>query len=224
MKLIDSLRGSIKKLGKEQFIIFVLAGALLLIISFPTDSAQDTELNPESEHNSFFKSVNETGTNLGMVAGRESDAERQGEMNQESLEAVAGSEEEYVRNLEHRLKELLGYCNGCGEVEVMITLRSKLEKVVEKDRHIINVQTTEEDGTGGLRKQIESDHSEASIYTGSQSGTQIPLVVEEKLPQIEGVVIIAKGGDDPVVKSNITQAVQALFSIEAHKIKIIKMK
>ena len=36
------------------------------------------------------------------------------------------------------------------------------------------------------------------------------------------MVIAADGGDDPVVVKNLTEAVQALFRVEAHKIKIMK--
>ena len=42
-------------------------------------------------------------------------------------------------------------------------------------------------------------------------------------PQIEGVLVLAQGGDNAVVSANITEAVMALFGIEAHKIKVMKM-
>ena len=42
--------------------------------------------------------------------------------------------------------------------------------------------------------------------------------------EITGVLIAAQGADDPVTVQNIQQAVMALFQIEAHKIKIMKMK
>ena len=42
--------------------------------------------------------------------------------------------------------------------------------------------------------------------------------------KVNGALIAAQGGDDPVTVQNIQQAVMALFQIEAHKIKIMKMK
>ena len=45
---------------------------------------------------------------------------------------------------------------------------------------------------------------------------------KEITPQVEGVVVLAQGGDDPVVVQNITEAVQALFGIDTHKIRIMK--
>ncbi len=42
--------------------------------------------------------------------------------------------------------------------------------------------------------------------------------------KVTGVLIAAEGADDSVTVSNIQQAVMALFQIEAHKIKVMKMK
>ena len=47
-------------------------------------------------------------------------------------------------------------------------------------------------------------------------------MTKELLPEVEGVIVIAEGGDNAVVARNITEAVQALFGVEAHKIKIMK--
>ena len=46
---------------------------------------------------------------------------------------------------------------------------------------------------------------------------------DEEAPQVEGVVIVAEGVGNSVVERNIQQAVMALFPVEAHKIKIMKM-
>jgi stage III sporulation protein AG len=40
---------------------------------------------------------------------------------------------------------------------------------------------------------------------------------------VEGILIVASGGDNQKVKQNISEAVLALFQVEAHRIKIVKM-
>ena len=45
----------------------------------------------------------------------------------------------------------------------------------------------------------------------------------ESYPKISGVVVVAEGGEDPHVIQNIHEAVQALFQVEAHKIKVMKI-
>lgn len=48
-------------------------------------------------------------------------------------------------------------------------------------------------------------------------------MVQEQYPQVTGVLVAAKGGDNPVVVQNIREAVEALFQVEPHKIKVMKM-
>lgn len=43
-------------------------------------------------------------------------------------------------------------------------------------------------------------------------------------PRVTGVLIAAKGAGHPVVVREIQEAVQALFQVEAHKIKVMKLK
>lgn len=43
-------------------------------------------------------------------------------------------------------------------------------------------------------------------------------------PRVTGVLICAQGADKPVVERELKEAVEALFQVEAHKIKIMKMK
>ena len=45
---------------------------------------------------------------------------------------------------------------------------------------------------------------------------------QELSPRIEGVLVIADGGDNAIVIENITEAVQALFGVDTHKIKVMK--
>lgn len=42
--------------------------------------------------------------------------------------------------------------------------------------------------------------------------------------QVEGVVVVAKNGGNAVIVKQITEVIQALFSIDAHKIKVIESK
>lgn len=63
--------------------------------------------------------------------------------------------------------------------------------------------------------------------------TRVVLMVEEESgsglyhsgkTEVTGVLIAAEGAGNAVVTQNIQQAVMALFQVEAHKIKIMKMK
>lgn len=112
---------------------------------------------------------------------------------------------------------------GVGEVEVMITLKSSWEKIVEKDRPSSSQTVEEADAGGGTRQTQEVSRSETTVYR-EESGERTPYVVKELEPEVEGVIVIARGGGNASVKQNILEAVQALFPVEAHKIKIMKME
>ena len=106
----------------------------------------------------------------------------------------------------------------------MITKKSSGEKIVEKDTPVTDQSTKEEDSEGGSRSVEEHTLGEETVYTQDGGGGQTPYVVEELEPEIAGVVVVAQGGDNSVVVQNITEAVMALFGVEAHKIKVMKME
>lgn len=60
------------------------------------------------------------------------------------------------------------------------------------------------------------------LMTGKKKDTQGFYSSDEM--EVTGVLITAQGAENPVTVQNIQQAVMALFQIDAHKIKIMKMK
>ena len=82
----------------------------------------------------------------------------------------------------------------------------------------------ETDSSGGSRTTDEQDWGEETVYYEDGSGGKSPYVVKELEPNIEGVLVLAEGGDSAVVKQELLEAVQALFPIEAHKVKIMKLE
>ena len=47
------------------------------------------------------------------------------------------------------------------------------------------------------------------------------MITEQRSGEIEGIVVLAEGGENAVVIRQVTEVVQALFPIDAHKIKVI---
>lgn len=125
------------------------------------------------------------------------------------------SEDAYTKALEARLENALANVKGVGNVKVMITLASSSEKVVEKDREM---SSDVQEGDGGGKN---TSSSETAVYANG-NGEETPYVKQELSPRIEGVLVIAEGGDNAVVIENITEAVQALFGVDTHKIKVMK--
>ena len=49
-------------------------------------------------------------------------------------------------------------------------------------------------------------------------------MVKTTSPQVEGVLVVCEGAGVGTVSKNITDAIEVLFGIEPHKIKVVKMK
>lgn len=132
------------------------------------------------------------------------------------------SQEEYRLQLEKQLSEVLSESYGIGKVEVMITLASTCESVVKEDSKSSSSEVTENDTVGGNRNTKEKEEERLTVYSDTDN-KQSPYVIKENMPAVLGVLVVAEGGDDAKNVQNISEAVKALFGIEAHKIKVMKM-
>ena len=133
---------------------------------------------------------------------------------------TAGSMEEYAAYLEEKLKKMLESVRGVGEVEVMITLESSEERIVEKDMTAERSQTEEQDSAGGTRTVSSSNTGYQTVYQEGSQGS--PFVVKTITPKVEGVLVVAEGAGKGNMTGEITQVVQALFGVEAHKVKVLE--
>ena len=85
---------------------------------------------------------------------------------------------------------------------------------------MVEIQSTLELKLQDILESMEgSGKGKVMLMTGEQQG-----IYQSEETEVKGVLIAAEGAADPVVVQKIQQAVMALFQIEAHKIKIIKMK
>jgi len=93
-------------------------------------------------------------------------------------------------------------------------------------------------GMGGMAEPTPQNMTPAEFKRRVESNgaktAQVILMTDEKKDrqsfynsetiQVTGVLISAEGGGNPVVVQNIQEAVMALFQVDAHRIRIMKMK
>lgn len=125
----------------------------------------------------------------------------------------------YTDWMEERVEELLSTVENVGKVKVMITVASTEEKNVLKDGSYQKEKTAENDSEGGSRIIEKESEDKASVFAEEE-----PYLLSERYPEVIGVVVIAQGSGRGSVDYDILNAVQVLFDIPAHKIKIMKMK
>ena len=184
-----------RKIKKTDWAVIALTGVLLMIIAMPTGEKKQGG---------------------GTVLPKETTEEKVAE------KTKTVQKDDYISNLENRLEEVLSQIEGVGKVSVMITVSDNGTCVVEKDT-TKNISATEEkDGSGGNRAVKEEETEENTIYI-ENGQEKTPYIQKETLPTIEGIVVVAEGGENGKTISDISEAIEALFSVEAHRIKVVKM-
>lgn len=161
---------SLKKWDKQQWMILLLLGLILLVMAIPTKKISQTASNGK---------IDGKDTAVGNSIYESPYSSSYGSSYSNSYGTSQALVEKAI--LEQQLEELLQQVEGIGKVDVMLMLR---------------------DSADGI----------------TSFSSQNPSV------SVQGVLIAAQGGDNSVVVRNIQEAVMALFQVEAHKIKVMKMK
>lgn len=186
---------------RDNLIVLVLAGILLIVITLPTNDTMDVQKSEEPEQ-----------TEAKETAGSE---------NAEGVDYL--DIYEYTAYLEKKLEQMLVKIDGAGNVSVMITLEASAKQIVEKEETLSRNNTLESDSEGGNRSIYEIDTGQQTVYYKSDN-VQTPYVSQTILPEISGVLIVAQGARSASVKKSMVEIAQALFGIEAHKISVVSMR
>ncbi|MGI5921045.1 MAG: hypothetical protein ACOX6I_04850 [Syntrophomonadaceae bacterium] len=114
------------------------------------------------------------------------------------------------------LETILSAVNGAGVVKVSLTLTSDGVK-----NYATNVREerrdTEEKDTKGVQKKItELSTVKDLAVSGGDS-----LMVEQKYPEVVGVLVVADGASDPVIKEELTEATITLLNIPPDRVKVL---
>jgi len=119
------------------------------------------------------------------------------------------------------IAKVLSEIEGAGKVTVMITYNSGEEIVPAQDVRRIRNITQERDSGGGTR-DIDQYEYESSIVFEDNGGENSPIVLKTKMPEVKGVIVVAEGAGNAVVKENLVRAVQVLTDVPIHKIQVFK--
>ncbi|MDD3253113.1 MAG: stage III sporulation protein AG [Lachnospiraceae bacterium] len=200
--------GSWKK--KDKWLFLLTLGVIICILALPMGGK-------ESGWGAAAASMKKAGAGGSEVT--ESSAGQT--LPDQPLPAAARVTDSYEQELEARVREILQHVEGVGAVDVMIVLKTSGEKIIHVDGSTSRSVTEEQDTGGGTRK-IESDEQTQSTVLTSANGADSPIVEKELRPEISGIIVSAEGGGRPAVCAEISAAMEALFDLPPHKIKVLK--
>jgi len=187
------------KLGKDRFILLFLAGILLVIIAMPIP--QDKLSSKQ------WTTKNQTAT-------------------ENKADSIAGETElttmQYGVYLQKQLETFLNSVEGVGKVKVCLTMQTSKELVPAHNTPYTR-KSEEETDENGKRTLTETQNDAQIILYEQADGSQSPLIIRQIEPTVRGVVVAAQGAGSQKVQNEIVELLEALFGIEAHKIKIVKL-
>lgn len=119
---------------------------------------------------------------------------------------------------EERLEKILSQIRGVGRVDVMITYETGKEiipafDIQEKSQ---NKESREADGS------ITFDSSEDSSKNLVTVNNEDLLVLKEIKPKVKGIIIVAEGAGNLVIRNDIMNAAAAVFDISTDKIVVFE--
>ena len=124
--------------------------------------------------------------------------------------------------LEKNLTYAVSKIEGAGSPQVLVTLENTAETIYATEERK-NKEASEDKSSGEITRKKESDDCEKKYITVKDSeGTEHALAVKKIEPKVKGVVIICPGGDDPIVKNRITEAVTTALSISSKRVCVTK--
>lgn len=202
MKLNEMIkRFKLSQEKKEKAAILFLLGVFFLLIATPVSNFSDRD-------------------KTGLGDRKKEKADSAGEAAGTNIENT--EKNEYIEQLENKLEQTIGGMEGAGKVLVMITLKDNGERILDKNQpYESETVKSKEEG-----KETESSHikSQQETVLVDEGGDTAPIVIQEIYPDVEGVVVVCEGGDNSELAVHIKEAVEALFSIDAHKIVVCKLQ
>jgi stage III sporulation protein AG len=128
------------------------------------------------------------------------------------------TEEEYVQQLEKKVKELLRGIDGVGNPDVMLTLESGSEYVYQSETK----RSTDRTDTSGETTQERLDDEHTIVMVEGDNGKKQALIRTELTPKIQGIVVVCDGADQVSVQTQIIDVLTTAFGISSARVSVAK--
>jgi stage III sporulation protein AG len=136
---------------------------------------------------------------------------------------LAESQNTEKEDLEKRMESILSTIKNVGKVNVLINYSesSKMEALYNEST---TTSSTEEGDTSGGTRNVTETETKKDVVFSEKSGNKEPVTQKTVMPTIQGAVITAEGAGDPIVKTNIINAVGALTGLSIDKIQVFEIQ
>lgn len=124
-------------------------------------------------------------------------------------------DEEEIQKKEKQMEDILSKIKGVGKVKVMITSKSSSYFVMAQDEKLDTNKVTD---NGKTTESTTDEKTHLMVKEGSNA--QVPLVIKEYEPEIEGILILCEGAENQEIQLQVYNAAKSLMNVSPSKIEI----
>ncbi len=129
----------------------------------------------------------------------------------------------YEKYYDHELEQMINQINGISDALVMVTVDSTPSEKYGSNTST-STQSSVQTGSGSQTKTTTQQSQTQMVTVQGSNGSQVPIVVQQQLPHISGVLVVAKSNDVVQMQSEIVSAVQDALGIPSYEITVLPRK
>jgi len=199
MEKNDQIRKWIQKIGTDRFVLLIFLG--ILLTAFSKSEPKETKIISKEV------SLEEGGSENDRAA--------------DEKDLPLSDSRLYCREYAGELEQFIVCMEGVEKARVFLTV-SKMD-TRQYERNTPYESRQEKSAEGDVRVENMQINSDSQIvFYENEDGKKVPIVSKEIPPEIQGVVVLVKCNDFVNTQKKIVSYLEALFGLNAHKIKIGK--
>ena len=117
---------------------------------------------------------------------------------------------------------MISSIEGAGKTKIMVTLNGSVRELYAADTDIADKDSAKKTNDNENTDKQNTEKKKYILIRG-KDGSEKALSLGQLVPEIKGVLIICEGGDNDVIKEEITDAVSAALNISKTHICVSKL-
>lgn len=126
----------------------------------------------------------------------------------------------YEKFYDHELEKMIDQISGIRDALVMVTVDSTPSEKYGSNTST-STQSSLQTGSGSQTKTTTQQSQTQMVTVQGPNGSQVPIVVQQQLPHIIGVLVVAKSNDVVQMQTEIVGAVQDALGIPSYEITVL---